>query len=93
MAATTNCHSSLPIIFLLAIFVHILEAYKPVAVKIDLNPSGKPAKVFTKDSIAEFDASEVRGLLFFSFVTSLFRLESLYRLRSMTNTGTYTAGE
>ena len=67
MAATTNCPNSLPIIFLLAFFVHILEAYKPVAVKIDLNPSGKPAKVFTKDSIAEFDASEVRELLFFFF--------------------------
>ena len=46
-------------ILLFAVFILLLEAYKLVDIEIDLNPGGEPPKIFTKESIAEFDASDV----------------------------------
>ena len=42
-----------------SLFALFVETYKLVDVEIDLNPGGEPPKIFTKESLAEFDASDV----------------------------------
>ena len=56
-----------------SVFALSADAYKLVDIEIDLNPGGEPPKIFTKESLAEFDASDVSfgNSCFFEWVGKL----------------------
>lgn len=64
MSAAMSTHKYFLLLVFCAFLAILLEAYKLVDIEIDLNPGGEPPKIFTKESLAEFDGSDVGFKIF-----------------------------